>query len=59
MSVSDIKAILKSYNMSQAGDKGTLLHRIRLKEKCGSLGLQGEGINISTTNIEFTNRNCR
>lgn len=41
--VAELKAVLKGYGMSQAGDKGTLVHRVKLKQKCIQLGLSGAG----------------
>ena len=39
MSVGDLKARLKNVGMSQAGDKGTLIFRLQLHDKCVSKGL--------------------
>ena len=35
--------MLKSRGMTQAGDKGTMIHRIKLKDQCAALGLSGDG----------------
>lgn len=34
--------------MSMAGDKGTLIHRIKLKDACIDMGLTGEGVVLSS-----------
>jgi hypothetical protein len=51
-SAADLKAVLKGFGMTQAGDKGTLIHRIGLHEKCSEQKLVVEdGRNPCELNI--------
>ena len=44
LSVAELKAQLKALHMSQAGDKGTLIHRIRVKQRFQAIGYTSDGI---------------